>query len=173
MERMKPCDCRQPRITWEAHCAHNTHARVSRKFPRWMRFKLLALWLSSQRNDRIAKLQCCTFQERMKPGNSRQPRITWGAHCGHNRHARVSRKVPRLMRLKLGALSRSSHRNGGIAQLRYCTFQERMKPCDCRQTRITWEADCGDNGHAQVSRKVLRWMRFKLVALWLSSQRNG
>jgi hypothetical protein len=29
-----------------------------------------------------------------------------------------------------GAISLSSHRNGGIAKLQHCTFQERMKPGD-------------------------------------------
>jgi hypothetical protein len=148
MEQMKPGDCRQPRITWEVRCGHNTHARVSRKVPRLMRLKLGALSRSSHRNGGIAQLRYCTFQERMKPGDSRQPRITWGAHCGHNRYARVSRKVPRWMQFKLVALWLSSQRNGGIAKLRYCTFQERMKPGDSRQPRITWEADCGHNRHA-------------------------
>jgi hypothetical protein len=172
-ERIKPGDCWQSRITWGAHRGHKRHARVHRKVPRWMRSKLAALSLSSHRNGGIAKLRYCTFQERIKPGDCWQSRITWGAHRGHNRHARVTRKVSTLMRSKFAALSLSSHRNGGIAKLQYCTFQERIKPGDCWQFKITWGAHRGHNRHARVHRKVPRWMRSKLVALSLSSHRNG
>jgi hypothetical protein len=41
------------------------------------------------------------------------------------------------MRCKLIALSLSSHRNGGIVKLQYCTFQERIKPGDCQESSIT------------------------------------
>jgi hypothetical protein len=53
------------------------------------------------------------------------------------------------------------------------TFQEWMKPCDYQQPRITWETHRGQNRHARVTRKVLRYMRWNLVALSVSSHRNG
>jgi hypothetical protein len=170
---MKPDDCRQSRMTWGAHRGHNRHARVHRKVAGWMRSKLVALSLSCHRNGGIAKLRYCTFQEQIKPGDCWQFRITWGAHCRHNRHARVTRKVSTLMRSKLAALSLSSHGNGGIAKLRFCTFQEQIKPGNCRQSRITWGAHRGHNRHARVHHQVPRWMRSKLAALSLSSHRNG
>jgi hypothetical protein len=164
-KRIKPGDCRQSRITWGAHRGHNRHAQVNRNVPTSIRGKLIALSLSSHRNGGIVKLQYCTFQERIKRGDCRQYRITWEAHRGHNRHARVNRKVPTSMRSNLVSLSLSYHRNGGIAKLPHCTLQERIKPGDCRQDRITWGAHGGQNGHARVTCKVTTSMRSNLVAL--------